>query len=329
MTSMSVIQYLKTLPKNETIHYRANPGNAGDALIACGAFKLFHDTNLRIEIIDIDNFDATDKIVIYAGGGNLVGIYPDAREFFIKHHKQAKLLVLLPHTVHKNEDLLKELGENVVLFAREQVSYEHLKHHAVNATVYIDHDLAFSIDVNEMLAKALPDVVRTIFLKIFYRITNKKDKYARLPQPQIMLRNYFFELTTFVKDGYKVGNFFRTDVERVLEKLPKRNADLSKQYEYGTRNESITLYTTARLLKFLNKFDSVKTDRLHICIGAALLGKRIEFYPNSYFKCRAVYEYSLKDRYPNIIWVEPRSGPGNLNKPISGGSATVESPPGR
>lgn len=303
MKNLTVREFLATLPKNETIYYRSNPGNAGDALIAYGAFKLFKEANINIEIINLPDFDAAEKIVIYAGGGNLVGIYPEARDFFFKYHKSAKLLLLLPHTVSKNEDLLKELGENTVLFAREKVSYEHLRKNVTNAKVYLDHDLALHIDAKEILNTTTRGLVSTIALKLLYKVT-RNSKFTRLPQPALMWKNTLFELSSFIKASYMTGDFFREDVEKVLDETPKGNADLSQLYEYGTRNDAITLYTTIRLMKFLNRFQKIRTDRLHICIAAALLGKEVEFYPNSYFKCRAVYEYSLKDSFTTIDWVE-------------------------
>lgn len=303
MPSLTVREFLATLPKDETIYYRANPGNAGDALIACGAFKLFKEANLNIEIIDLADFDSTGKIVIYAGGGNLVGIYPDARDFFYKYHKSAKLLVLLPHTVSKNEDLLNELGENTVIFARERVSYDYLKKTVTNAKIYLDHDLAMHIDAKEILNTPVRGLISTVALKILYKVT-KDPEFYRLPQPVIMWKNSLFEMKNIFDVDHNIGNFFREDVEKALKETPVGNVDLSQMYEYGTRNDGITLYTTIRLMKYINRFNKVRTDRLHICIASALLGKEVEFYPNSYFKCRAVYEYSLKDRFTAIDWVE-------------------------
>lgn len=302
MPNMTVSQFLATLPKDETIYYRANPGNAGDALIACGAFKLFNDAKLKIQIIDLDNFDATGKIVFYAGGGNLVGIYPEARDFFIKYHETAKLLVLLPHTVAENEDLLSMLGDNVILFARENVTYEHLKRNTSKAKVFLDHDLALHIDANEIINTSIRGIVPTIALKLLYKIS-KSPEFARLPQPAIMWRNTQFELSSLLKGDYNIGNFFREDVEKALDEAPEGNMDHSKIYEYGTRNDAITNYTTVRLMKYVNHFKKIRTDRLHICIAAGLLGKDVEFYPNSYFKCKAVYEFSLKNKLKTIKWM--------------------------
>lgn len=45
---------------------------------------------------------------------------------------------------------------------------------------------------------------------------------------------------------------------------------------------------------------AVETDRLHVAIAASLLGKRVRIQNNSYGKNRAVYEFRLRDRFPNL-----------------------------
>ena len=55
-------------------------------------------------------------------------------------------LVLLPHTVHKQHDVLKQIGPNMILFARERRSFRHLtRHMRYPENARIDHDLAFAI----------------------------------------------------------------------------------------------------------------------------------------------------------------------------------------
>jgi len=305
MQSLSVPQLLETLPKDEVIYYRSNPGNAGDALIASGAFLLFEKAGLNIQLINPDNFDSENKIVIYAGGGNLVGIYPEARDFIKKHHSKARQFILLPHTVANNDELLGELGPNVILYARELVTHKYLLEKAKNAKVYLDNDLAFYLDANKIIARPKISLLACLLLKVFYKLSKNKEKFSALPQPKIMLRNSVFEMKN--KPGKDLtGNFFRDDVEKALETVPEGNADLSKMYEYGTRNKEICLYTTSRLMCYINQFNTINTDRLHICIAAALLGKTVNFYANSYFKCRAVYEFSLKDKYKNVNWCSPQ-----------------------
>ena len=63
------------------------------------------------------------------------------------------------------------------------------------------------------------------------------------------------------------------------------------------------LKAAAYLLRVVDSFDVVRSDRLHVAIAGALLGKEVELYPNSTFKNRAVYDFSL-ERFTNVRFVE-------------------------
>lgn len=98
-------------------------------------------------------------------------------------------------------------------------------------------------------------------------------------------------------------NCFRTDLEMTEIELTPDNIDLSELYKFGTVHPYLIEYSASKFLKFLNKYAEIRTNRLHVSIGGALLGKKVYLYPNNYFKNKAVYEYSLKDKYPNIHWM--------------------------
>lgn len=298
--NISVRDFFKQFSKDTTLYYCSNPGNAGDALIALGSFHLFDDLGLDIKFIDQNNFDAKDKVVIYAGGGNFNHLYQDARSFLLKHHKDAGQLIILPHTITENQDLISEFGDNVTVFTRENVSYEHVKEHAALCRVYLDHDMAFHLDrarVDGLHMPSLPSSISIKLLKKIKRIECNDD----IPSISKMIEILIFELISKWKDKH-VGIFFRDDVEAAGRDVPSANSDLSKIYELSTRSRQIIEYTVWLLMMYIDQFESVNTDRLHICVAASFLGKPVNFYGNSYFKCRAVYEYSLKDRYRSITW---------------------------
>ncbi len=95
--------------------------------------------------------------------------------------------------------------------------------------------------------------------------------------------------------GIGVLNAFRSDVESVLKSRPESNVDIS-QNGYATK-------PLGELIGILRKYEQVNTDRLHIAIAATLLGKKVKLFPNSYYKNKAVFEYSLK-RFANVNFVE-------------------------
>ncbi len=141
MASTDIRHYLNTLPRAETVYYYPNPGNAGDALIACATFQLFSELGIRYQKINLTEFDPAGKIVVYGGGGNLVNLYSDASTFVAKCHQTAKQLIVFPQTISGHEDLLKQLGSNVDIIARETTSYHHVITNSSRANVFIMDDL--------------------------------------------------------------------------------------------------------------------------------------------------------------------------------------------
>lgn len=49
-------------------------------------------------------------------------------------------------------------------------------------------------------------------------------------------------------------------------------------------------------------YGEIRTNRLHVGIVGALLGKRVVLHDNSYGKNRAVWEHSLAGRFPDVEW---------------------------
>lgn len=105
----------------------------------------------------------------------------------------------------------------------------------------------------------------------------------------------FYNKFSLIPEGKGILNAFRSDVESILNTRSESNNDLSYS-GYATKplNEFIEV---------LQKYAQVNTDRLHIAIGSTLLGKQVKLFPNSYYKNKAVFDYSLK-KFPNISFVE-------------------------
>lgn len=83
-----------------------------------------------------------------------------------------------------------------------------------------------------------------------------------------------------------VGNFFRTDRESSgrYDGVPD-NRDLSLEGDHMSPIDEF--------LKPISACESINTDRLHVGIGAATLGKPVNLYASNYFKIHAIYESSL------------------------------------
>jgi len=99
-------------------------------------------------------------------------------------------------------------------------------------------------------------------------------------------------------------NAFRIDVEKTDIPIPSDNVDVSALYELSSCEPKLAKLSTFRFLSHINAFETVNTNRLHVAIAAAKLGKKVNLYGNNYFKIRAIYEYSLKGKYANVTWKE-------------------------
>lgn len=107
------------------------------------------------------------------------------------------------------------------------------------------------------------------------------------------LDDLYFPKKPYIKNGY----FFRTDRESKNEiAIPNGNKDISLN---GNELTSIENFITT-----INQYQNVYTDRLHVAIVAALLGKKIFLFQGRYFKNEAVYWSSLKDNFSNITFIE-------------------------
>ena len=94
---------------------------------------------------------------------------------------------------------------------------------------------------------------------------------------------FFFDFAPFRRNGHGVLNSFRTDPESLgAIQLPDDNDDIS-----------VTATGLRHWLETIAAHATVRTDRAHVMIAAALLGKRVEYVPNSYHKVQAIAEYSL------------------------------------
>jgi exopolysaccharide biosynthesis predicted pyruvyltransferase EpsI len=212
------------------------------------------------------------------------------------------LFIMLPHTITGNADLISALGGNCILFARELVSFHHIQKYSTNCQVHLDHDMAFHLDVNAIRNRTYPSIPALILKKILNKIIGRPVNDV-IPSINKLAEVFIFELRSNLKKK-DCGEFFRKDAEASGYPIPRENADLSVIYELSTRSREIIEYTVWLLFRYLGGFNRVKTDRLHICIASALLGKKVDFRSNSYFKCRAVYEYSLKTNFELVTWLD-------------------------
>jgi exopolysaccharide biosynthesis predicted pyruvyltransferase EpsI len=302
MESVDIKEFLKEQCGGDVCYLYPNPGNGGDNLIAAATYQVFDSLGINYRTINTrKEFDPKGKIILYSGGGNLVKRGKHAQRVISKYHKDAKKFILLPHTVDSHEDLLLELGKNVLLVAREKRTYEYLKKSAPGAQHFLSHDMAMLLDVNDALNYKSPGHLESTIRSILDYFISKD--FSKSPaKPHKRLASIFIQLKLKTRlQNRKELNAFRQDPEMRDFQKPKDNIDISAVFTYGTHSKESVFTGAHEFLCFLNKFEVINTDRLHACIGAALLGKQVNFYANDYYKCEEVYNMSLK-QFDNIAW---------------------------
>src|SRR5205823_10070645 len=90
---------------------------------------------------------------------------------------------------------------------------------------------------------------------------------------------FFFDYSPYQRRGQGTLNAFRTDPEALPLGLPPDNNDIS-----------VTCQTLDEWLWTIARHDTIRTDRTHVTIAAALLGKRVRFRPSNYHKLPAIVE---------------------------------------
>eukprot|EP00451_Oxyrrhis_marina_P039783 CAMPEP_0204393988 /NCGR_PEP_ID=MMETSP0469-20131031/62612_1 /ASSEMBLY_ACC=CAM_ASM_000384 /TAXON_ID=2969 /ORGANISM="Oxyrrhis marina" /LENGTH=1047 /DNA_ID=CAMNT_0051388095 /DNA_START=45 /DNA_END=3188 /DNA_ORIENTATION=+ len=262
--------FLREELQGKPFTYIVNPGNAGDSLIQYGTLLTLDAMGFKYDIADPKQ-SFTQSTLVYAGGGNAVGLYPDCREFLHKNAPMRKdnKIILLPATIKDEDRMLEVLDDNVKIIAREPRSYEYVKKFLPARNVFLADDLALKIPEYDSEVSRM-------------RGSKPSEK--------------------------KVAYMFRTDIEKTQKHLPEGNVDLSAKLDgvswSGIAHSDVDLKmrvrkTVREIFSIMTDYTEVWTDRLHMCIAASLMDRETHCFPNNYWKNEAIFEFSLKHRFPH------------------------------
>ena len=125
------------------------------------------------------------------------------------------------------------------------------------------------------------------------------DLSKMLPLNRLFLDHdtaFEFDYSKWMKRSQGVLNAFRDDKESSAIQLPRENQDVStgpdSQWE--------------ELLDIISQYSIVHTNRAHVSIAAALMGKETHIYPSSYFKQKEIFRYSLS-KHNNVHFHESKN----------------------
>lgn len=290
--------------RDEEIIYFPNPGNAGDSVIAAATYQLFDRLGLRYATPRFGRCDLRDRVVIYGGGGNLVGPNTHSARLMAASHAQARRFVVLPQTVKDVDALLAACGDNVDIICREAVSHAYVAAHLRAGRVHLMDDMALGLDVREVMHS---QSAHSPFGRLLMVLRAKAFESRNVPalgnaKRALGLRS----LNRRLIEGRNSDELFcyRTDGEKTDIALPESNIDLSEVFKFGVETKDVAYLSARSLLNYLANFRTVHTNRLHVAISSALLGLDVRFHSNDYYKCRAVYDYSMRERFSNVRWVD-------------------------
>lgn len=286
------------------VHYFPNPGNAGDALIALATLQLFdkHRVDYVVES-RLVTFDPTDKLVAYSGGGNLGPQNGPGWQFLKACCASAFKIVVLPHTICGDTGVLSELDSRATVYCREPVSFGFVRQRAKSSRVELAEDLALTLNARSVIDNLGKfSVLAALIKRAYLDITRDGARHSGMPKSVALtfLRDRFRGKSVGLRQGRLTC--LRSDLEKTAINVPACNVDLPARIPFSSASPCNAGWAAGTLLKEIDCYDEVYTNRLHVAIGAALLGKNVLMGANNYYKNRAIYDFSLKKRFCNVVW---------------------------
>lgn len=99
----------------------------------------------------------------------------------------------------------------------------------------------------------------------------------------------YFDYSKYIKqnNGNDILNAFRTDNEKNVSesfKIPDNNIDISS-----------TMSSLTDWLNIISSYETIYTDRAHIMIAGAMLGKKVYYQSSNYHKVTEIAKFSLSE----------------------------------
>ncbi|MBT0719874.1 polysaccharide pyruvyl transferase family protein [Rosenbergiella collisarenosi] len=254
---------IKFYHSQHTFVYKANPGNAGDGVIASATYDFFEKFNLDFEMYSASaKYNPNEHVLVFGGGGNLIeGLYREGRDFLEDNLSSFAKVLIFPSTIKGYSDFFREHEDKFVVFCREQTTYEYILSLGYDGnSCYLTDDMAFYLDLKKYTSGA-----------------------------------------SVTKESC---NCFRTDGESSFETGHENNHDISLTWngDYWD-NKDLARNSTRCMINFLESYSTINTDRLHVSILGCLLDKKVNFYPNSYYKNQAVFNYSILNKFQKVVFI--------------------------
>ena len=286
----TTLNYNKTLIEKivslSPFYFLPNKGNLGDVVIASCELILFDQIGVQYTIIDEYNCKKITHNfnLIYGGGGIWTNNYKKDTENIIEIFKKENLkkLLILPSSFNKSEHFTSIINEKFCIFCRENKSFEYLKSSSTNNNIYMANDIVIDADLS--------------IYETSYSISNKEknnDIYEIVYKIYPYYKNILYRTWKFIEKTKENNVLYalRNDIENNFSIIPKNNFDLSSVVNCELcQDKTINILLTKIFLCTINLFDIIITDRLHIAICSAKIGKKVYLIDNSYGKNSSVFQ---------------------------------------
>lgn len=288
-------EFTMFMKRNRTLkfHLVRAPGNAGDKLIRKGLLYFIESNSIYLTA-DPHSAD----MILVQGGGNIDDIWVEGIRVIrqIIRSYPDKTLVVAPSSCHffttDFERILNSSDQEVHFFCREKYSHDVLSKMNLNKNIkiYLADDTAFLLEKSD-------------FLKNLQNTGQKKHRlFAMRTDIESNLSSMKLETLNILRAFFNRFNL----TDKIVSCFHKHavNKFVSKNFSHYKSNDinivrDIAFLKTSEYIRFVNQASEIHTDRLHVAILGAMLGKTVRIYPTRFKKNIGVYEYSLKN-YSNV-----------------------------
>ncbi len=247
-----------------------NGGNLGDNLIAAATIQRLDRSGLRWEFMRGGKETVSNEdVLIYGGGGSLVDLYRGGIDCVRFLQSLGRPVVVLPQTVRGHQDFW-EACLPLTLFCRDQVSFDYASRYKQIEVLAAD-DMATHLDMDDPLFHPIVT---------YHKHMTARDEMA----------------------GRSLNAFRRDGESSASDLAAKGSVDLS-ELSFPRLKDKTDIYASAVLfLMSAAGHRLVRTDRLHVSVAASLVGAEVELFDNNYGKNGDVFRFTLRDRFPKIIY---------------------------
>lgn len=259
-----LIESLKHFIENDAAFYPGY-GNLGDGLIALGTLDLFEDLGWSPKCIEGRSKETFSgyNYIVMGGGGG-----------WVKGLWETYLEQTI--TFLQNGGQLLILPTSFFGFGSEFVPY------ADQVTIFCREQQSYE----ELLRQGMPE--DRIFVCSDMAFYTKEKHFSDLE----------------IEGEYPVLQIFRLDEEGGRKTPPRTSVDLPLLFNDVQWTSIEQCVKPLRVVAgLISQFECVETDRLHMAVLAALLGRTVRLEPSSYFKIKAIFEYTLH-RFPTVSFEE-------------------------